>query len=111
MRARCEEPFRLVDSGLRCGRPHPQDLVDPIAGQPSLDRAGRGDPPEQRATAKPRPPQPCLERADQAGLIAVHARQGDIHPLPRLIRLRAWNAHDQALSFNPQMGDVDPDQL
>ena len=91
--------------------PSPQDLVDPVSGQPPLDRAGGGDPPEHRAATKSCPPQPGLERADRAGLLAAHARQGDVRPLPRLVGFRARDAHDHALGFEPQVGDIDADQL
>jgi hypothetical protein len=71
------ELFGRGDRDLRRCRPHPQDLVDPVAGQPPLDRFGRGD---IRRNTGPRPPQPCLQRADRAGLGALHAWQGDIRP-------------------------------
>jgi hypothetical protein len=92
-------------------RSRPQDLVHPVAGQPPLDRADGGDPSEHRATPNFCAPQPGLQRANRTGLLSAHARQGDIHPLPGLVGLRARDAHDQALFFEAKVGDIDADQL
>jgi hypothetical protein len=73
-----QELFGRSDRELRRCRPHPQDLVDPVAGQPPLDRAGRGDPPEHRASpAAAMPP-----RADRAGLGACMRGRATSAPQP-----------------------------
>jgi len=81
------EALGLGNGKLRRRGAGAEDLVEPVAGQPPLDRAGGGKATEHRAAADFSPPQPVLERAHRTGLLAAHPRQRHIRPLPRLVGL------------------------